>query len=77
VEQREAEQQASRLNDEHPERDVFRWVALPHKNGVWTVVKAPRGKRVDPLKATTEAKPRPPQPGDQRSNLGRIPGYGL
>jgi hypothetical protein len=54
-----AEAKAGRLNAEHPERERFRWVAFPHKNGAWTVIKTPRSKRVDPLTATTEAKPKP------------------
>jgi hypothetical protein len=76
VEQHAAEQEAMRLNAEHPERALFCWVAFPQKQGFWTVIKTPRGKHVDPLSAMSEAKPRPPQPNDPRTDVGRIPGYG-
>jgi hypothetical protein len=76
VEQAEAEREAAKLNAEHPERDRFEWVAFPHKNGSWTLVKTPRRKRVDPLKATTQAKPKPPEPDDPRGPLRGVSGYG-
>ena len=66
MDQAEAEREAQALNREHPERAEFEWVAFPHKNGVWTVVKTPRLERIDPLKATTEARPKPPYPDDPR-----------
>lgn len=70
-----AEGEAERLNRDHPERDRFEWVTMPHKDG-WAVVKTRRGKRVDPLNATTEAKPKPPQQEDPRSALQRdVTGY--
>jgi len=52
-------------------------MARPDDAGDWSVVKVgiPAGSRVDPLKATTEAKPKPPQPEDPRSAMSRnIPG---
>ena len=42
-----------------------RWFPREAGDGSWTVVKVPAmGTRIDPLKATTEAKPKPPQPDD-------------
>jgi hypothetical protein len=76
----EAEAEAERLNGAHPERKHFQWTALPSREGVWSVVKipAPRGARLEPLTATTEAKPKPPQADDPRSNLGRtLPSHGV
>jgi hypothetical protein len=73
----EAEQERDRLTREHPDRATHRWMARPDDAGDWSVVKVgiPAGSRVDPLKATTEAKPKPPQPEDPRSAMSRnIPG---
>jgi hypothetical protein len=75
VERAAAEGEVERLNRDHPERDKFQWVAMPHRDA-WAVVKTRRGSRVDPLKATTEAKPKPPQQEDPRSALQRdVRGY--
>jgi len=70
--------EAERLNASHPDRERFEWVVLPREEGAWAVVKAPRGKRIDPLKATTEAKPKPPEADDPRPAIFRnLPPYGL
>ena len=67
-----AEAEAPRLGREHPERDRYRWLARD-RQGAWEVVKipVPPGQRVDPLKTTTEAKPKPSQPDDPRSSYDR------
>lgn len=69
----EAEQERDRLTREHPDRATHRWMVRADDAGDWSVVKVgiPPGGRVDPLKATTEAKPKPPQPEDPRSAHGR------
>jgi hypothetical protein len=76
----DAEQERDRLTREHPDRATHRWMARADDVGDWAVVKVgmPPGGRVDPLKATTEAKPRPAQPEDPRSALGRtLPSHGI
>jgi hypothetical protein len=76
VDQREAAAQAGWLNLEHPDRAAFEWVTLPSGPDKWVVVKTIRRKRVDPMKPTTEAAPRPPQPQEPWSGpLGDLPGY--
>lgn len=75
-----AEESARRLAHEHPDRETHRWIAREDANGGWEVVKVkmPPGMRVDPLKATTESKPKPAQPDDPRSPGGRnVPGTGF
>ena len=69
----EAEQERDRLTREHPDRATHRWMARADGAGDWSVVKVgiPPTGRVDPLKATTEAKPKPPQPEDPRSAYDR------
>ena len=74
----EADQEASRRNSKHPERAVYHWLARSDHGDEWSIVKVPRapGARIDPLKATTEAKPRPPQGDDPRpGDWQRIPPY--
>jgi hypothetical protein len=68
----EAEARAAALNREHPDRHVARWMVGEGGDG-WEVarVSLPGGVRIDPLKATTEAKPRPQPADDPRSALGR------
>jgi hypothetical protein len=76
----EAEQERDRLIREHPDRTTHRWMARADANGDWSVVKVgiPPGARIDPLKATTEAKPKPAQPEDPRSQLGvNLPYHGV
>ncbi len=68
----QAEAEARRLGAEHPERDRFHWIAR-EAEGEWQVVrvKAPAGRRIDPLKTTAETKPKPPEPDDPRSAFER------
>jgi hypothetical protein len=67
-----AEAEARRLGAEHPDRGHTRWLAR-ERSGEWEVVKIPvrPGQRVDPVKATTEAKPKPAQPDDPRTTYDR------
>ena len=69
----EAEGSAQRLAEEHPDRASHRWVPREEPDGSWSVVKVrmPPGMRVDPLKTTVEAKPRPAQPDDPRPSYDR------
>ncbi len=68
----EAEAEARRLSTEHPDRDSHHWLAL-ERAGQWEVVKIalPPGKRIDPLTATVETEPEPPEPDDPRSPFER------
>jgi hypothetical protein len=76
MDQREATAQAAWLNLQHPDRELFEWVALAQTPASWAVVRMARRKRVDPLKATTEAVPKPPYPDNPSSGpLGDLPGY--
>lgn len=73
----DAEREAERLGREHPERDSHRWFARRGDAGDWHVVKvAAAGLGHPPMKATVEAKPRPPQADDPRSNVARDAPYG-
>jgi hypothetical protein len=75
----EAQRERDRLSREHPDRQTHRWMAREAANG-WEVVKVamPAGTRIDPLKATTEAKPKPAQAEDTRSALGMtLPYHGV
>jgi len=75
VEQPEAEAEAKRLNATHPDRERWEWKALRRKDSAWVIVRGPR-RRIDPLKATTEAAPNPAQPDDPWTGpLGDLPGY--
>ena len=69
----EAEQEVERLNREHPEREAYRWMARSNQEDEWSIVRVPTkpGARIDPLKATTEAKPQPQQPDDPRTAYDR------
>jgi hypothetical protein len=62
----DASDAAERLNAEHPDRETHTWLARETAEGAWEVVKVrvPGGARRDPLKATTEAKPKPAQSDD-------------
>ena len=64
----EAEETASQLARQHPNRAKYRWFVRQGADGEWVVVKVgvPPGERVEPLKATTEAKPKPAQAEDPR-----------
>jgi hypothetical protein len=72
VDRREAEAEARRLGEEHPERDRHRFVAR-ERDGEWEVVRIPlpAGRRVAPRGTSTEAKPKPPQADDPRTNFDR------
>ena len=63
----QAEQRATALNQEHPERRTYRWLAHETRDG-WHVtrISMPAGAQPDPLKATAEARPRPPMAPDPR-----------
>ncbi|MDQ4048323.1 MAG: hypothetical protein M3131_02935 [Actinomycetota bacterium] len=69
----EAEGVARTHAREHPDRETHRWLAKEQSDGSWTVVKIrmPPGMKVDPLKTTTEAKPKPPEPDDPRTSYDR------
>jgi hypothetical protein len=65
----EAEALCADNSEGHPERATHRWMAREREDGEWTVVKLrlPEGMRASrPLKATVEAKPKPPEPDDPR-----------
>ncbi len=73
----EAKQAASTNAREHPDRKTHRWMPNEQPDGSWILVKVrmPPGMRVDPLKTTTEAKPKPPQPDDPRpAHMRNAPG---
>src|SRR4051794_1148466 len=69
----EAETEARRLAADHADRASHRWIARERSEGSWEVVKVkmPPGMRVDPVKATVETKPKPPQPDDPRTPYER------
>ena len=69
----EVEQEVERLNREHPEREAYRWMARSSDADEWSIVRVPAKlrARIDPLKATTEAKPQPQQPDDPRTAYDR------
>jgi hypothetical protein len=69
----QAERERDRLAREHPDRATHSWMVRADAEGSWTVVKVglPPGTRVDPLAATTEARPRPPQADDVRDSFSR------
>lgn len=64
----QAEAHAVQLNAEHPDRATNRWIVNEGEDG-WTVARValPPGLRVDPVKETTEARPRPELAPDPRS----------
>jgi hypothetical protein len=75
----EAMNAAKRLTAEHPDRRTHTWIARESTPGGWEVVKVrlPGEMRRDPMKATTEAKPKPPEADDPRPAIFRnIPPYG-
>jgi hypothetical protein len=59
----EAEQRASALNREHPDRGAYRWMARAGADG-WQVARitVPGGVRLAPLHAAVESRPRPEAP---------------
>jgi hypothetical protein len=60
MEQRQAHAHAAWLNLEHPDREYFEWVAMGQAPGKWAVVRMARRTRVDPVKNTVAAVPKPP-----------------
>lgn len=68
----EAIERASVLNRTHPDRRRVRWLAR-EADGEWQVARMtlPAGMRVDPVKTTSEAKPRPSEAPDPRSAFVR------
>ena len=76
----EATERAAVLNRTHPERRSVRWLAR-EADGEWQVARVtlPAGMRIDPVKTTSEAKPRPAEAPDPRSAFDRNVGgpYGL
>jgi hypothetical protein len=76
--QAEAVETCKQNNREHPERATHAWLSRRNTYGEWSVVKVPKpAGAVDPLKATIEAKPKPPQADDPRTGLPRlVPPYG-
>jgi hypothetical protein len=56
---------AEQLNTEHPDRETHAWIPRRGSGEEWDVVKLRMpGLRRDPMKATTEAKPKPQQSDD-------------
>ena len=75
----EAEQLRERLSTEHPDRATHTWIARQDSTGHWSLAKIrlPDGVKLDPLKATVEAKPKPREADDPRQAIFRnIPPYG-
>lgn len=73
----EADAEVRRRNDD-PSEEGF-WVAQRVEGDEWRAVHAdaPGFKRIRATGTHAESKPRPPEPEDPRSGLGRnIPGYG-
>ena len=64
----EATERASVLNRTHPDRRRVRWLAR-EADGEWQVARLtlPAGMRIDPVKTTSEAKPRPAEAPDPRA----------
>lgn len=65
----DAEALCARNSEEHRERATHRWMAHEGDDGEWAVVKLrlPEGLRAPtPLKATVEAKSKPPEADDPR-----------
>ena len=69
----EAAAAAKKLGAEHADRATHRWVPRETAGGEWDVAKirVPPGMRIDPLKTSVEAKPKPPQPDDPRTTYDR------
>jgi hypothetical protein len=74
----EAEALRKRLQAEHEDRATHTWMLREKAPGDWETVKVPLPPRT-PLRATVEAKPRPPQSDDAplwQSTGGVPPGVG-
>ena len=59
----EAQERASALNQEHPDRGAYRWMAREGGDG-WQVARitVPGGVRPGPLHEAVESRPRPEAP---------------
>jgi hypothetical protein len=74
----EAQRECERLASEHPERETHGWFPREYGKDEWSVVRVPvpEGLRLHPLKASVEARPRPPQADDPRpSSWQNVPPY--
>lgn len=73
MDRKDAEASCERLAREDPERDRYKWLPRQSDDGEWSVVKVqlPEGLRRDPMKATVEAKPEPPDADDPRPAMWR------
>jgi hypothetical protein len=67
----EAEQRATALNLEHPDRGIYRWMAREGEDG-WQVARitVPGGVRPGPLHEAVESRPQPEAP-DPRTSYDR------
>lgn len=73
----DAQELAARLQLEHADRATHRFVARENRDGSWSVAKVsiPEQLRRQPLRTTTEARPRPPYPDDAPGgHETRVPG---
>jgi hypothetical protein len=68
---------AEQLNAEHPDRETHTWIPRKSSAEEWEIAKLKMpGLRRDPLKATTEAKPKPQQADDPPPATQNILPYG-
>jgi hypothetical protein len=78
MDREQARAECVRLRREHPERATHTWIPREADRD-WHVVRVPLppGMRRDPLKATVEAKPKPPQSDDTPPwhSAGGVPPY--
>jgi hypothetical protein len=72
MDREQAERRAAELNRDHPERATHRWLAR-ESGGGWQVARLslPAGMRIDPVTASVESRPRPPQAPDPRTAFGQ------
>jgi hypothetical protein len=72
----EAEAASAKLNDEHPDRDEFRWFAKRDEHGEWAPARIRLPKpRPDRLSTSTAGK-QPPPPDEHPLDLpGGVPPY--
>jgi hypothetical protein len=63
----EAEDQATTLNREHPDRGIYRWMARADGDS-WQVarISIPGGVRLHPLQGSVESRPQPQPQEDPR-----------
>ena len=73
-----AQTEAERLNNEHPEREKFRWAVAGSEERGFSVARFPQrpGQQIDPLKSAIETKPEPNPADDPRPSSWRdVPPY--